>query len=473
MKISHLYRLIIVTSVTVALTACGSSENSAPQQESLSSASLVDGLEIIGPKVQIDADVLADQGTPAVEADVSDAAGNFKAQNKRSLRLARGSRLAALIDNECLNRNASGMASDIAGLVPERRDLKHQAYSFELDQETDLEVLSRSAEADDCVLQVGNDIEMQAIAVPNDSSYSKQWQHTAMESAAGWDVFFGATGGISQDVIIAIIDTGVNYNHADLKNNIWKDSQGRPGRDFVNKDDDPIDDHGHGTHCAGLAGAVGNNSIGVAGTMMARVKIMSIKGLNSSGSGSTSTLVNGINYAIDNGANVISLSLGGKGTSSLWKTALSNAVSKGVVVVAAAGNNGSQLTSSNWYSPASYARDLKGMMAIGSITSSLSRSSFSNYGPEFVEVGAPGSSVLSTVSSGGYGTMSGTSMATPIAAGAAGLTIGLLKSRGISPTPALVEQLIVEGSAKDSKLTSAFKDGNRINLKNARRLDQL
>lgn len=450
----------IVVGLFFFVTACGQTENhSAP--EGISAVLNNDGVEIEGDKVQLDLDVLAAQGTPS-EEDLSSVQSK---PGSRRTRLARGSKLVALVDTTCSEAKSSGLSREIRDASDDKtRQLKHQAYSFALNSDVSLDDLSLDAEADECVLQIGNDIEMQAIGTPNDPSFNQQWQHKAIESALGWDVFFGAKG-IKQDVIVAVVDTGVNYNHSDLKANMWLSSTGKYGKDFVNGDDDPIDDNGHGTHCAGLVGAVGNNATGGAGTMMANVKIMAIKGLNRSGSGSTSTLVNGINFAIANGAKVISLSLSGSGTSSVWKTALTNAVNKGAVVLAAAGNDGNQLSSSNFRSPAGYGKDLQGVMAVGSITSSLARSSFSNYSPTYVEISAPGSNILSTVSSGGYGSMSGTSMATPIAAGAAGLVIALLKSRGVDATPAIVEKLLTDGSLKDSKLTTYFKDGNRLNLR--------
>jgi uncharacterized protein YkwD len=456
------YLRVLIASFFFLTTACGPSSNNS-DGEDLTGIAVIDGYEIEGAKVQLDLGVLSAQGTPA-SADVGSDDQQQAKTSRSQTRLASGSRLVALLDTECSAQNSSGLSRKIQERAFDKSHyLKHQAYSFTLDSDTPLDQLTRDAENDECVLQVSNDIEMHAVTVPNDPMFSKQWQHKAIESAAGWDIFFGSSG-IQQDVIVAIVDTGVNYNHPDLQANMWTSSTGTHGKDFVNGDDNPMDDNGHGTHCAGLAGATGNNAIGVAGTMMSHVKIMAVKGLNSRGSGSTSTLVNGINYAIANGAKVISLSLGASGTSSLWKSTLNNAVNKGVVVVAAAGNDGTQISTNNFEVPAGYAKDIQGAMAIGSITSSLAPSSFSNYGPAYVELGSPGSNILSTYGSG-YGTMSGTSMATPLAAGAAALTIGLLKSRGLEPTPALVESLMTEGSVKDPNLRSYFKDGNRLDLR--------
>lgn len=235
---------------------------------------------------------------------------------------------------------------------------------------------------------------------PNDTSYSSQYALQKISAPQGWTVTTG-----SNSVVIAIVDTGVDMAHQDLAGKIV------PGYDFVNNDNNADDDNGHGTHCAGIAAAVTNNARGVAGVDW-NARIMPIKVLGASGSGSFSAIANGITWAVDNGADVISLSLGGSSGSSTLQSAVDYAWSRNVVVVAAAGNSNT--------SAASYPAFYTNCIAVGSTDQNDARSSFSNFG-SWVDVAAPGSSILSTYDGNTYATLSGTSMAAPAVAGLAGL----------------------------------------------------
>lgn len=236
--------------------------------------------------------------------------------------------------------------------------------------------------------------------VPNDPSYSQQYGLGKMNCPAAWDLTTGDPG-----VVIAIVDTGVQLNHPDLAAKIV------PGYDFVNGDTSADDDEGHGTHCAGIAAAITNNGVGIAGVGY-HCKIMPVKVLDSQGSGSYSDVADGITWAADNGAKVISLSLGGPSASATLEAAINYAWNRGAVVVAAAGNSN---TSAPAY-PAYYANAI----AVGSTDQADQRSPFSNFG-NWVDVAAPGSQIYSTYVGGGYQTLSGTSMACPGVAGLAGL----------------------------------------------------
>lgn len=247
---------------------------------------------------------------------------------------------------------------------------------------------------------IGTIVEM----TPNDPSYASQYAPQKIRADEAWVI---ARGG----PVIAIIDTGVDYNHEDLTGRVVK------GPDLVNGDADPMDDHGHGTHCAGIAAGSGNNGKGIAGIAW-NSPILAIKVANASGN---ITMANGaasIKKAADLGAKVISCSWGWTptvlNTIGAWlrgmEDAVNYAVAKGCVVVVAAGNEGSTAVRL----PGRYAS----AFCVGSTTSTDSRSSFSCFGPQ-VDIAAPGSLILSTLNGGGYGNMSGTSMATPCVAGAA------------------------------------------------------
>lgn len=242
---------------------------------------------------------------------------------------------------------------------------------------------------------------------PDDSNLGQQWAWETIDAFSAWDVTQG-----SADVIIAVVDTGVQGTHPDLSAKMV------PGYDFVSGDNAPDDGHGHGTHVAGTAAAMTNNGTGGAGTCPA-CSIMPVRVLDNNGSGTLANVANGITWAADNGAHVINLSLGGTSGTTTLENAVNYAWNKGVLLACAAGNSN---TSSASY-PAYYANCL----AVASTNSSDARSSFSNYG-NWVEIAAPGEGIYSTWVNSGYNTISGTSMATPHVAGLA----GLLSSQGLS-----------------------------------------
>jgi thermitase len=236
---------------------------------------------------------------------------------------------------------------------------------------------------------------------PNDPYFStQQWGPQKIQAPQAWDVTRG-----SSSVMIAIVDTGVQYDHPDLSGKVYA------GYDFVSNDWDPYDENGHGTHCAGIAAATTNNGVGIAG-VAPNASILAVRVLDANGSGTLDNVASGIDYAADAGAQVISLSLGSTSGSTTLQNAVDYAWNHGSVVVAAAGNSSS--SAPNY--PAYYSNAI----AVASTTSSDTLSSFSNYG-SWVDVAAPGSSIFSTYPYDTYATLSGTSMATPHVAGEAAL----------------------------------------------------
>ncbi|QWK10580.1 MAG: S8 family peptidase [Thermoflexus hugenholtzii] len=241
---------------------------------------------------------------------------------------------------------------------------------------------------------------------PNDPYYGlDQWNLPKIRAPQAWDVVTGTTG-----VWIAIVDTGVDYTHPDLASSrLWL------GWDFANNDSDPMDDHGHGTHVAGIAGANTNNNQGVAGVCWG-CGLLAVKVLDADGWGLVSWVANGIRYAADWGAafgkrTVINLSLGSLYPSSVVADAVAYAQGKGALIVAAAGNDGIN----ELFYPAAY----PGVIGVAATDSSDQRASFSNSGSH-VDIAAPGVIIFST-EWGWYHYESGTSMAAPHVAGVAGL----------------------------------------------------
>jgi len=260
------------------------------------------------------------------------------------------------------------------------------------------------------------DVKVQAYYQPNDPRYSEQWYLPSISAPAAWDVTVG-----SNQVTIAIIDTGVDYTHADLA------SKCVAGYNFVGHNNNPMDDHGHGTHVAGIAAAIGNNGTGVAGVDWS-ARIMPIKVLNSQGSGYDSDVASGIRYAADHGAQVINMSLGSSEYSYTLEEAVNYAFNKGVTIVAAAGNDDGAV---------GYPAACPHVIAVGALDSSDRLASFSNRGSD-LDLTAPGVNILSTVP-GGYQKMSGTSMASPVVTGCASLVLASYPDYGPSQVESALE----------------------------------
>jgi subtilisin family serine protease len=194
-------------------------------------------------------------------------------------------------------------------------------------------------------------------------------------------------------VVVAVLDTGVNYDQEDLSGNMWNGGATYPnhGYDFVNDDNDPVDLNGHGTHVAGIIGAAGNNGAGTTGVCWS-ADIMAVRVLDASGTGYTSDITQGIYYAVNRGARVINMSLGGSGYDGLFYEAIQDAQSSGVVVVVAAGNDAANNDSTPTY-PCNYS--LANIICVAALDQSYGLASFSNYGATSVDVGAPGVNIRS------------------------------------------------------------------------------
>ncbi|MGJ5628196.1 S8 family serine peptidase [Nostoc sp. CALU 1950] len=280
-----------------------------------------------------------------------------------------------------------------------------------------------------------------------------------------------AHGYTGQGVVVAVVDTGVDYNHEDLRNNIWTNANEIAGNgidddgngyiddnygwNFSGNNNNTLDINGHGTHVSGtIAGE--NNNYGVTGIAY-NAKIMPVKVLNDSGSGSYSSISKGIRYAVDNGANVINLSLGGASANRTLESAINYASSKGVIVVMAAGNDGDSLPDY----PARYA--YKSGIAVGAVDRNNNMPDFSNRSGtnEISYVTAPGVKVYSSVPNNQYATYNGTSMATPHVAG----VVALMLSANPNLTDAQVRQIVTETAGNTTQTTSS-----RFNISNVNSL---
>jgi subtilisin family serine protease len=261
--------------------------------------------------------------------------------------------------------------------------------------------------------------------VPDDPLWDKQWGPKNIKCPQAWDYGTG-----SSSVTVAVIDGGADYNHPDLAPNMWTDSNGKHGYDFVNNDDDPMDKDGHGTHCAGIVAAK-MDDYGIVG--VAQVRIMAVKVLEDGGAaGGVAAIADGITYAADNGADVISMSFGRYfvSTKSI-ENACNYSWNKGSILVASAGND-----NSNW---AHYPSDYESVISVAATDEKNEKASFSNWG-EYVDVAAPGVGIISTYLNDDYEYLSGTSMACPHVAG----VVALVKSQHPSWSNEKIRQKIFD-----------------------------
>jgi subtilisin family serine protease len=319
------------------------------------------------------------------------------------------------------------------------------------------------------------DYVVKSIATPNDPSFSQLWGMTKISVPSAWDVSTG-----SASVVAAVVDTGMNYGHPDLAANVWSApaaftvnlstgsitcAAGSHGYNAVAHTCDPLDDNGHGTHVSGTIGAAGNNGVGVAGVNWT-TRIMALKFLDSSGSGSVSDAIDAIEFAIQAksifgtsaGVRVLSASWGGDGYSQALYNEIVRAGSSDILFVAAAGNSAANNDAIGFY-PADFS--ISNLIAVAATDSSDALASFSNYGKQTVHLAAPGVNILSTYQSS-YAYLSGTSMATPHVSGAAALVAAAC---GIA-TDAVKSALLNNVDAVSS-LASVTVSGGRLNVNKA------
>ena len=307
---------------------------------------------------------------------------------------------------------------------------------------------------------------------PNDPQYPQQWGFPKVKAPQAWD-----TLNLAPNVIVAVIDTGVDYSHPDIAGNMWKNPLEIPGNNidddnngviddiyganFVNPatTGDPNDDNNHGTHVAGTIAAVTNDGVGVAGTAW-KAQIMALKFLGANGSGSTAGAIRAIEYAIKMNAVIMNNSWGGGGFSQALRDAIAVADAEGILFVAAAGNNGTDSDANPSY-PAGY--DVPNIVAVMATDQNDVIAVFSTFGLTTVDLAAPGVGILSTTRNGGYASFNGTSMATPHVSGAA----VLLAAQDPSRDAAALKSLIMSTVDVIPGLAGKSVTGGRLNLAKA------
>ena len=287
------------------------------------------------------------------------------------------------------------------------------------------------------ISQVQPDYKVQLNQLPSDPRIGEQWglrnttsPNADINASQAWTVSTG-----TRQTIVAVLDTGVDYTHPDLAANMWVNPREVPGNNadddgngfvddihgynFMENNGNPMDDLHHGTHVAGIIGAVGNNGIGISGVNQ-NTRIMALRFIGANGGGFTSDAVRAINYAVANGAKVINTSWGGAPYDNALVTAIQSARNAGVIIVGSAGNDGNNVDINPFY-PGSYSTVSDNVISVAATTITDQIPSYSNFGANSVLLAAPGDNILSTFPNNGYSYLSGTSMAAPFVTGAISL----------------------------------------------------
>ncbi len=326
-------------------------------------------------------------------------------------------------------------------------------YRLDLAPGTESTALIAALAADPAVEYAEPDYIAHAIAVPNDPLFPQQWGLTKIQAPAAWDVVTG-----TQTVIIAAVDSGLDLTHPDLVNRLWvnpgeiaansldDDNNGYVddvrGWNFVHGSNNVADGNGHGTQVAGVAAAVANDGVGIAGVCW-NCRLMPVKVMADSGVANYSDIALGVIYATNKGAHVINLSLGGYAYSNLLRDAVDYAVGKGAVVVGGAGNDN---VATPFY-PAAY----ENVLAVAATDDADHKVSFSNYGA-WVDLSAPGATITTTFLGGDWGPADGTSLSTAFVSGLA----ALVRSRWPGWTPALVRNQLLQTADAIDALNPAY-----------------
>ncbi|WP_323675498.1 S8 family serine peptidase [Halorubellus sp. PRR65] len=301
---------------------------------------------------------------------------------------------------------------------------------------------------------VERNVTYHTMATPNDELFDQQYAPQQVRAPTAYDTTDG-----SEDVTVAIVDQGVKYDHPDLQSRFGADK----GQDFVDSDGDPMpesmSEEYHGTHVAGIASATSDNSTGVTGISDSR--LISGRALGTGGGGSLTDIADAVQWAADQGADIINMSLGGGGYTDTMKNAVSYAVNNGALPICAAGNDGSSSVSY----PAGYSE----CMAVSAVDSNENLASFSQYGDK-CDVAAPGVDILSTWTEyksqfgGKYNKISGTSMACPAASGVAALGLAAAGGSGaLSPTELRAR---LKNTAVDIGLSDQKQGAGRVDAAN-------
>lgn len=420
--------------------------------------------------------------------------------------LAAGTDLSVLVDVGCLIHSNSNqyrlpwlveLSGKLRKLKLSGPGLGLKSFSWKLEKDWDFEHLQRALNLEPCVRLASPNATYQMLSTNFNDPLSVRQKH--LQSIRFYEAMekFYLPLLVRKKVTIAVIDSGVDLTHPDLQLNRWTNVNEIAGNGIDDDQNGYVDDVNgynfasdigdsgpqgilpeakHGTHVAGLAAARIDNGVGGVG-VNGVARIMSLNIFGPTSSTSSVMLENAIRYAADQGADVINLSLGGREYSRTMRQALLYAVSKGSFIVTATGNFGHEICDDpdqlTFVSPAAYAAEISGMIAVGSIDVATNQlSSFSNFSKRLVEIAAPGAvtseikvGLLSTLPGNRYAELAGTSMSAPLVSGAAALTILWLKTYGYQVTPQIIEKIILESAHRSGSLTEFIQEGRVLDLK--------
>lgn len=500
---NHLLALAALVSLPFLYNSCQGGFSS---KKTASAGNLSSSCKVALEKGAATKIVFDENAQPAVYANSkialrseADASTEFSSKADGTIELAEGTELSVIVNNQCLQEAQDHLATTViskaiaenGGMLPQ---LHRQAYVWNLDRVYSDVELNQIANQEPCVIGISWNKKYEVQAAFNDSNYGLQAHFAAVNAEASYPKFYNTVGGLKTTgtpVVVAVMDTGVDFTHPDLTANFWAHRDGW-GIDITTLNSVPVDYNprdispiGHGTHVAGLIAAISNNSIGTVGLMPNRARIMAIKVFKKNSSGDLVTnsthFYNGVQFAYYNGAAVINISLAEIQTyansDANIQAALDEAVANGMMVVTVMGNassgNGALVNNTTLSSiPGQYGTKA-GVIAVTSLDSnSGSKSYFSHYSPTYSDIAAPGadsssSGLYSTlpVALGQYGRLAGTSQAAPLVAAASAMVIGMIRDAyGVSPTPAETERLIVTSAKKVNALKTYVKDGNSLDL---------
>ncbi|MEB3342748.1 S8 family serine peptidase [Okeania sp.] len=459
------------------------------EEDSVRSSSSTEDAEIYGPFVSSGATVEEDSVRSSSSVDSLEASQSDTETTEENP----GSEIpleAVFASGEVIVKLSEGY--EISALSSLQESLGATTIKTTKSEELDIQLWSISGAVEEFISNNQNNSAFEYIepnyiitvdsTVPNDPSFSQLWglhntgqtggtSDADIDTPEAWDIQTG-----SENVLVGVIDTGIDYTHPDLVDNMWTNPGEIPdngvdddnngyvddvyGYDFAYDDGDPLDIHSHGTHVAGTIGAKGDDGTGIVGVNW-NADLMAIKFLNDGGSGDLFDAVLAVEYATMMGADLTNNSWGGGGFSQGLHDMIAAAGAADSLFVAAAGNDYGRNNDTNPQYPASY--DLDNIIAVASTDHNDNLSSFSNIGAKSVDLGAPGSNIYSSIPGGGYASYSGTSMATPHVAGVA----ALVWSENPELSSQEVKEIILESGDPISALDGKTLTGRRLNAFNA------
>lgn len=470
-------RVLFVLGMALFVSACSSGGGSGQSMLTCTATDefMIDKVQLNGPAA------LADKKTPV---------GSPVVQTRS--RIPAGTPLTALVHNTC--DKPGEITSSIARASEVNEIVGMRSYLYVPNRDLTRGELRKMAADDECLAGLADSTIDTVSALPSDPLVPEQSQWRALDGVDAYPLFYDSSLGRRRAVVIAVIDTGADIEHEDLRGALWVNTDEVAGNGVDDDQNGYVDDvngynfadgngdprpqgswsgNYHGTHVAGLAGAKGNNGVGGSGIMGIGARIMVLNVFGGDAGAFNHNTENAIRYAADNGADVINLSIGGSSGSTSYRAAIEYAVSRGVSIFAAAGNENRQLGEEYAPMPGAYGPLIDGMLTVGSVDANDGGwSEFSNYGSTHVEIAAPGShdsardiGLLSTLPGNSYGRLQGTSMSTPIVSGAAALSIQLMRALGYKATPARVEAILKETARTSKSLVSRVGGGRQLNLK--------